>query len=222
MNERNSAEAAKLVYGAVNRPVLAAIPLDARRVLDVGCGSGVFGEALKKQRDVEVTGLTYSEDEAAEARLRLDRVIVCDLNRFEVGDLDLGLFDCIVCSHVLEHLYWPDEFLLRIRPLLASDGRLVVALPNVLAWRQRLAFLCGRFRYSDGGLMDRTHFRFFDWRSAQKLVMHAGFVIDSARAEGVFPLASRLPVVGEWINRAAVGVAPGLFAFQFVITAKLK
>lgn len=213
----NAAESAKLVYGALNAPVLAAIPVGARQVLDVGCGDGTLGSALKQRQASEVTGLTYSDTEAAIALTRLDRVETCDLNAPNTGDL--GLFDCIVCSHVLEHLYWPQDLLRRLRPHLAPQGVLVVALPNVLAWRQRLAFLCGRFRYTDGGLMDRTHFRFYDWRSAQALVSDAGFRVVAARAEGVFPLAGRLPVVGPALNRLATGISPGLFGFQFVMTA---
>lgn len=217
MSQPNAAEAAKLVYGAVNTPVLEAIPADARRVLDVGCGSGALGRALKQRQAVEVVGLTYSDAEAAIARTRLDRVETCDLNAPNVDDL--GLFDCIVCSHVLEHLYWPEELLARLRPYFAPQGVLVVALPNVLAWRQRLAFLFGTFRYTDGGLMDRTHFRFYDWGSAQALVRDAGFRVVAARAEGVFPLFGRFPLIGPALNRLATSLAPGLFGFQFVIVA---
>ncbi|MCE9608442.1 MAG: class I SAM-dependent methyltransferase [Planctomycetia bacterium] len=218
MTESDAAEAAKLSYGALNIPVFEAIPIGARRVLDVGCGTGTLGQALKNRQAVEVTGLTYSEPEAVAARKRLDRVEVCDLNAF--GMCDLGNFDCIVCSHVLEHLYWPGEFLKRLSPLLSPEGRLVVALPNVLAWRQRLAFLCGRFRYADGGLMDRTHFRFFDRQTARELVSQAGYDVLSAEAQGVFPLARYLPGIGKSIDRAAVKIAPGLFGIQFIITAK--
>lgn len=210
-------EGEKLLYGAVNEPVLAAVPLAARRILDIGCGTGSLGRRLKDRQKAEVIGLTYSKAEAATASGYLDRVVVRDLNEFEPDDL--GEFDCVVCSHVLEHLNWPDRFLRSARPLLAVGGKLVVALPNALAWRQRLAFAAGRFRYTDGGLMDRTHFRFFDWHSAQALVNGAGYLVVSACGEGVFPLSRFLPGLGRVLDRAAVRVAPGLFSWQFVIVA---
>jgi SAM-dependent methyltransferase len=143
---------------------------------------------------------------------------VADLNQFQPAGL--GRFDCVVCSHVLEHLCWPERFLVAARPLLAPGGRLVIALPNVLAWRQRMAFLAGRFRYADGGLMDRTHFRFFDWSSAQDLVGEAGYRVITATADGVFPFARFLPGIGPVLNHAAVRLAPGLFGWQFVIVAE--
>jgi SAM-dependent methyltransferase len=219
MSGLTSPEAARLVYGGINPAVLAAVPLHARRILDVGCGSGTLGLAIKERQPAEVVGLTYSEAEARGAAGRLDRVVVCDLNEFDPAEL--GTFDCVICSHVLEHLYWPGRFLIACQPVLAPGGRLVVALPNVLAWRQRLAFLFGRFRYTDGGLMDRTHFRFFDRRTAHELVAGAGYRVVTRVAEGVFPLARFLPGLGRVLNRAAVRLAPGLFAWQFVITAEL-
>ncbi|MBV8265096.1 MAG: class I SAM-dependent methyltransferase [Planctomycetaceae bacterium] len=207
-----------LEYRALNRPVFDAIPTSARRILDLGCGTGSLGRAVKARQMTEVTGVTYSTTEADEARLHLDRVIVSDLNTY--NPIDLGQFDCIVCSHVLEHLYWPAELLRSMYPVLDPGGRLVVALPNPLVWRQRVRFLCGQFRYTDGGLMDSTHFRFFDWSTARALVTGAGFREVSADADGGFPLARLLPGIGGWLSQAAVRVAPGLFGWQFVIIAE--
>src|SRR5437868_1086730 len=136
----------RLEYGALNQPVLSAVPQIARRVLDVGCGTGSLGRAVKARQQTEVVGVTYSEAEAEKARPNLDQVVVADLNEFD--PLPLGRFDCVICSHVFEHLLWPDVLLRSLRPCLGSAGRLVVALPNVLAWRQRLRFLLGRFRYT--------------------------------------------------------------------------
>ena len=104
--------------------------------------------------------------------------------------------------------------------LLEPGGRLFVALPNPLVWRQRVRFLRGEFRYTDGGLMDRTHFRFFDWTSAQALVASAGFRQISAYADGGFPLARYLPGAGRLLSHAALRMAPGLFGWQFVIVAE--
>jgi SAM-dependent methyltransferase len=208
----------QLQYAALNGPVLAAIPTSSRRILDLGCGTGSLGRAVKDRQGAEVIGVTYSTVEAEKARPVLDRVIVGDLNAF--SPTGLGQFDCIVCSHVLEHLYWPAEVLRSVGPVLEPGGRIIVALPNPLAWRQRVRFLCGQFRYTDGGLMDLTHFRFFDWCTAQGLVSEGGFRVVSAHADGVFPLSRFLPGIGRWIDRAAVWAAPGLFGWQFVIVGE--
>ena len=210
--------ASALVYESLNSAVLDTIPSSARRVLDIGCGAGTMGAWLKEHRDCSVTGVTHSAEEAERAARRLDQVVLADLDHFEADAL--GSFDCVLCSHVLEHLVEPHSLLAKLRPLISSDGSLVVALPNVLFWRQRLAFLGGRFEYSDGGIMDRTHLRFFDWHSAARLIEDSGFAIERRDATGSLPGSRHLGgAVSRRLDALALARAPGLFGFQFVFRA---
>lgn len=215
---------AKIIYGAVNKPVLERVPLDVSRILDVGCGDGSFGLAIKTRQNAYIHGLTYSQDEAERAEKILDEVSVLDLNNLDIVAQKLSPehYDCIICSHVLEHLNWPKPFLLKLKNYLANDGILIVALPNVLAWRQRVLFFLGYFRYTSGGIMDETHFRFFDFQSAINLVESAGYSKVEACGQGVFPMSKYLPWVGKLLDRAAVSVFPGLFSTQFLIVARKK
>jgi SAM-dependent methyltransferase len=208
-----------MVYGALNVPVLERVPARARSILDVGCGDGALGRALKRGGGRVVVGLTHSAAEADVAARSLDKVVVCDLNAFDPAPL--GTFDCVVCSHILEHLTAPERLLARLRDCVAADGMLIVALPNVLHWRQRLEFLRGRFAYTDGGTMDRTHVRFYDWNGAQALVRDAGLVVVDAAADGGFPLSRAVPWGREPLDRLALGVAPGLFGVQFVLVCRV-
>lgn len=205
-----------MIYQSVNQAVFRRIPTTTRRLLDIGCGGGVFGAAVKAALPCAVVGVTYSEAEAQQARERLDRVEVVDLNH---GDLSaLGQFDCIVCSHVLEHLQDPQQVLTQLQRCLTPGGTLLVALPNVLFWKQRLQFLRGRFRYTDGGLMDRTHLRFFDGHSAASLVRSSGFNVRECAADGIFPLSRLLGrTLSAWVDRHALSLFPGVFGVQFVL-----
>lgn len=207
-----------MIYEAFNEAVLARVPKTTKRVLDLGCGSGALGRTLKEQIDCEVTGVTHSESEAALAAQHLDEVLVRDLNDFAL--VGTRRFDCVICSHVLEHLYRPDEVLRQLRRKLSANGTLIVALPNVLHWRQRLQFLRGSFRYTDGGLMDRTHYRFFDWITARELMVSSGYSIVEAAAEGGFPLSRFLSTAGRGLDRAALKTSPGLFGVQFVFVCQ--
>ncbi len=207
-----------LTYGSVNPGVLSRVPSDSQRILDVGCGSGVLGRVLKEQRPARfVAGITHSELEAAEARERLDQTIVADLETFDFGEL--GRFDCVICSHVLEHLRNPVQVLARLRPILAPGGTILIALPNVLYWRQRLQFLMGRFRYTRGGLMDDTHLIFFDWTTARDLVNQAGLRLVASASEGGFPGSRFLGPAAHVLDSASLRLAPGLLGTQFVLVA---
>jgi 2-polyprenyl-3-methyl-5-hydroxy-6-metoxy-1,4-benzoquinol methylase len=212
-----------MFYEAINQPVLSLVPDTAGRILDLGCGSGALGREIKRERECEVTGVTFSDEEAKSARECLDDVVVCDLNEFEPRGL--GEFDCIICSHVLEHLYSPAELLSRLRESLTPDGVLIVALPNALFWKQRLRFLRGHFRYTEGGIMDRTHYRFFDYATSLELVRDARFEIIKRDTDAYFPLPllrRRLEFISRPLDRLASKLIPGLCGTQFIIVARRK
>jgi SAM-dependent methyltransferase len=207
-----------LTYGSINQGILSRVPSGSRRILDVGCGTGVLGGALKEgHAERYVAGITHSDREAERARALIDRVVVADLETCDFRDL--GEFDCVICSHVLEHLRNPSAVLARLRSVLAPDATLLIALPNVLYWRQRLQFLIGRFRYTEGGLMDNTHVVFFDWMTAQRLVNEAGLRLAGCASEGGFPGSRFLGSAGPLLDAISLRVAPGLMGTQFVLVA---
>lgn len=215
----------KIIYDSVNPAVLSLVPASAERILDIGCGTGALGRALRDQRQREVVGITYSPQEADLARPNLSDVLCAELNSFDFSGL--GTYDCIIMSHILEHLYAPEDLLERLKIILRPESTIVVALPNVVWWKQRLEFLGGRWRYRDFGILDRTHFRFFDRHSSQQMLEEAGYEIVSARADGPFPLLrpwarSLLGRAADPVDRLFCRVAPGLFAFQFSYLARIK
>ena len=70
-----------LNYEAFNREVFERVSAKARLILDVGCGTGVLGKALKAQDASRIVcGITYSEEEYEIARLALDEFVVEDIN----------------------------------------------------------------------------------------------------------------------------------------------
>ena len=211
-----------MIYEAINHKVVDLVGLSPAKILDLGCGSGALGRVLKSRAGHDITGITYSNEEGMVANEILDQVIVADLNYLATEEL--GQFDLIICSHVLEHLNDPGSLLLRLRYCLREGGRLIVALPNVLWWKQRWEFLLGRFRYTDGGLMDRTHCRFFDHETAQSLLMEAGYQINHFEAEGNFPLPVLRKVLppkySTQLDTWAVRSWPGLFGWQFLLVGQ--
>lgn len=208
-----------MIYGSVNPPVFARIPRTARTLLDVGCGDGTLARVIRGEWPAAVSGITHSTEEAARARDVMESVLVTDLNRFDGAGL--GQFDCVICSHVLEHLVDPWQLLRTLRPHMNPGGTLIVALPNLLFWRNRLAMLAGNFRYTDGGLMDRTHCKFFDWRTAAELVTQAGFTLVEQVADGSWPGSHFLGPLRRPLDRIALGAAPGLFGWQFVLAGRV-
>jgi SAM-dependent methyltransferase len=167
------AAAARRVYDNAANPALCALlGPGSRRVLDVGCGAGQNAAWLTEQHPgMTIVGITRSPAEAELARRYLERCWVLDLERELPAELAAERFDTILCSHVLEHLREPSLVLGRLARLLASGGRVLIAVPNVLGWRQRLAFLAGRFEYARDGVLDSTHLRFFTYDTADRYLL---------------------------------------------------
>jgi len=212
-----------LEYSAFNDLVFNKVPASATTILDVGCGTGMMGKALKDQKKERfVYGITYSDKEHDAAIKFLDKVSISDINN-ELPDVNMK-FDCIIFSHILEHTYEPGKVLKSFSRFLEIDGKIIIALPNVLQYKQRLEFTKGNFKYSlNGGLMDITHFKFFDWLTAQEMITNSGFKIISKEASGNFPLPfirKLLPSFSRFIDRVSLKTWPGLFAFQFVFVAE--
>lgn len=165
------ATADKIYKNAGNHPVVDLVDADAVTVLDVGCGSG-DNAALLRRRDPDklIYGITASAGELAAARPYLDD---CWLANLEVGlpeEVTGRSFDTLILSHVLEHLREPAQVLSELATLLVPGGSCVIAVPNVLHWRERLNFLRGRFEYQKTGILDATHLRFFTYHTARPLL----------------------------------------------------
>jgi cyclopropane-fatty-acyl-phospholipid synthase len=97
-----------------------------QRVLDIGCGWGGTALYLNRVADVDVLGITLSEEQLKVARQRAAEAGVADRVQFELIDyreLD-GSFDRIVSIGMFEHVGAAhfDEFFLACRNLLKPDG----------------------------------------------------------------------------------------------------
>jgi SAM-dependent methyltransferase len=102
------------------------------RVLDVGCGRGVF-LARMRERGFAVRGTELSQATARNA----DPSIPIDVGDLAPGRYAPGSFDLISIWHVLEHLREPDTTLRAAREALVPGGHLLLAVPNLDSWQAR-------------------------------------------------------------------------------------
>jgi GT2 family glycosyltransferase/tetratricopeptide (TPR) repeat protein/2-polyprenyl-3-methyl-5-hydroxy-6-metoxy-1,4-benzoquinol methylase len=202
-------------FGHARPEVLELIPLAAQRALDIGCGAGRLGEAIKARQQADVVGIELDEAAAAVARRRLDAVLVGDVERMDL-ELAPGSFDVIVCADLLEHLREPDRLLRKARDWLAPDGRLVVSIPNVRHHLVVRSLLEGNWTYASEGLLDRTHLRFFTRREIEKLFYRSGFAIDGLRWSWAPGESQRDERPGEiHVGRLHIGGLPDAEADEF-------
>jgi GT2 family glycosyltransferase/2-polyprenyl-3-methyl-5-hydroxy-6-metoxy-1,4-benzoquinol methylase len=214
-------------YFEFSRPeILALVPKGARSILDVGCGAGQLGRAIKARQDCTVFGVEINEAVANRARTCLDRVWTGDIESIEL-DLTAESLDVIVCGDVLEHLTEPRDVLKRLSRYLKPDGRLIASVPNVAHHTVIRGLLAGNWSYEPAGLLDETHLRFFTAREIEKLFYRAGFRIermDVVRGPGDGPLSPDQAGGPVRLGRFTVGdLCPSaidtLTAYQYLVTA---
>jgi methionine biosynthesis protein MetW len=208
-------------YESPRPEVAALVPVDARRILDIGCASGVLGAALRERGEaVEVVGIEGDPDYAADARARLDQVVEADLDTFS-GWESLGGFDCVIAADVLEHLRDPWGVLRAAAGLLEPGGTAVVSLPNVRYWETFWTLAVrNTWPTRTQGIFDRTHLRWFTLRDAWGLLDQAGLSVE--RVERVY----RLRPVGSRLDRRlrVLDRLPGrsFFVFQHLLVGRRR
>jgi 2-polyprenyl-3-methyl-5-hydroxy-6-metoxy-1,4-benzoquinol methylase len=194
---------------------LLALVGEGKRVLDIGCSSGYLARPLVT-RGCTVVGIEQDPVAAEEAREVCAEVLVGDAETIDLP-FEPASFDVVLCGDLIEHLRDPERFLARVRPLLRSDGRLVLTTPNVANWANRLGLLLGRWRYTDRGILDRTHLHLFTRATLVETLRRAGYRI--------VELDYTVPVPGvgsprvEGAAHAFGRLRPQLFAYQFVVAA---
>ena len=178
-----SAGDATPMYFSNTRPeMLAIVPTDIRTVLEVGCGAGRFGLALRKRqesmgKEIIMTGIEFDSTVALEAKGVFHKLLVGDFASL-APQLPSAQWDCVIGNDVLEHLENPWAALSQCLRLLAPGGHLVLSVPNVRFFGNvKSLVLNGQWRYEDSGILDRTHLRFFTRASLAEDVRAAGFEI---------------------------------------------
>jgi 2-polyprenyl-3-methyl-5-hydroxy-6-metoxy-1,4-benzoquinol methylase len=194
------------------------VPAESKKILDVGCGIGTFGSLLKQRSDVEVWGVEIHPEAALVAEKHLDKVLCGDINNLLQNSLLEKSFDCIVFNDILEHLYNPDEILVKTKKILKSGGIVVSSIPNFRYVGNLWEIIVNKdFQYKNAGILDRTHVRFFTQKSILRLYEKAGYVV--LTCEGINPTRS-LKV--KLFNILMLNHFSDIFYSQFATVAQTK
>ena len=209
-----------------NGDLLALVPVDATRVIEVGCSGGGLARAYREINPrCTYTGIELDPGYAEVARARCSDVLVGDIE--QLGEAAFGsLFpsSCWIFGDVLEHLYDPWAVLRRIRARLAPDASIVACIPNAQHWSVQARLNYGGFRYEDRGLMDRTHIRWFTRTTIDELFGACGFTIVDGRGRILDEPHREAALAGIRAFAQAIGADPELAAsdatpLQYVVRA---
>lgn len=191
-----------------------------KRILDLGCSDGSFGEVLRREGH-RVVGVDMHEWPGV--RDRLDDFIPADLNQGLPGELP-GPFDVVLAADVIEHLAQPEVLLRHSQRVLAPGGVILVSVPNISHWYGRLRVASGRFHYDSRGLFDAGHLRFFTSAVFERLADQCGLAIRKRAVSGLpFEVVERggptpgwAVATARWVDGLGAALAPNLFGYQLL------
>lgn len=163
-------------HDLLRREILELIPDTAKSILDLGCGAGNLGKALKQRQDCRVFGIELNKEAGEIAKKNLDGVWIDNLNRFDPS-FSTVKYDCLVFADILEHLINPWTVLKKFVSVLADGGTIIASFPNIAHPWYISNLQQGLFRYEPAGVLDITHLRFFTKTSIFQLFYAAGLKI---------------------------------------------
>jgi SAM-dependent methyltransferase len=180
------------------------------RLLEVGCGTGLFLEEAQRAGRWQLAGVEPGQRAADYVRQRLG--IPIHHGRFAEVDLPRDFFDVVAMWNVLEHLDHPIEDLRYAHSLLKEGGWLVASVPNLESWEARLFG-----RYWLGWELPR-HLYLFPRRQLETIFSQLGFHVAQRRC-----LSTTYSVLCEsldfwsqtWKNQHLRRLAPRLYRSLF-------
>lgn len=218
-------------YDSLNHDLLARLPTDARRVLEPGCGAGALARAYRQRNPAaHYTGVEKAQAQARQATTTCTNVVHGDIEsaacwqaldrlRAEEG------WDLIVCGDVLEHLLDPLRALAELRLRSTLGGRCIACIPNIGHVSIVQQLLRAQWHYTDAGLLDRTHLRFFTQPTMIELFRQAGWNVRECTARVFEPAATERAITPLLALAPALGLDPAamqlhLSAYQWIVSAE--
>lgn len=205
-------------YDNVRTDVLDLLSGSGLRILEVGCGAGgTLRHAKETGLAKETFGIEVVSNVAVKAKKVVDQVRCMPIEAFFEDAQNLNEhFDAILCLDVLEHLEDPWRVVSLLEKQLKPGGRMIVSLPNVQFYKVSLRLLMkGEWEYTESGVLDSTHLRFFTRKTAIELLSGQGLIVDE-----VLPTMSMKPWRNKWIlNKIFFGKLTDIYAYNFILSA---
>lgn len=196
---------------------------NGRRLLDIGCGDGMFLEASRK-RGWQAVGTELNPEPAQRLGFEVFRSLDECANE--------GSFSVVTLWHSLEHMSDPRAVIEKIRRLVAEDGVVIIAVPDFDGYQSKA------FRESWLHLDVPRHLYHFTANSLDRMLNQAEFIPvahwfqefeydligwwQSAlnavlpTQNVLFDFLTRKKLRGTWLDRFISGISVPLFSFLFL------
>lgn len=140
------------------------------RVLDIGCGDAIYAE---QNPEFEWHGLDINCEKIKDRPIKAQN---WDLEQAPYP-VETGVFDVVITSEVLEHLFTPSTVHKEARRALKRDGVYIVTTPQH-TWIVNLLRGFENLVYDEELSWRKEHIRTYTYEAHKKLLNRYGFVVD--------------------------------------------
>jgi 2-polyprenyl-3-methyl-5-hydroxy-6-metoxy-1,4-benzoquinol methylase len=197
----------------------------SNNILDLGCFTGELLNRVRINQDVSNNFFGADLENFVRKDFNFIKFYLLDFNSTNLSDVfDNKKFDIVILGDVLEHLVNPWDALNSVDQITHESSNVLISMPNSGHWYFRLKVLFGRIEYTNNGLFDKTHLRFFTRKSSAELINGSNFKVvstdySSIPWENLFKrgMASKVLSIFE---RFLIFLRPQLFAYQFIFLVK--
>ena len=181
------------------------------KILDLGCAGGYLSQAWKIKNNF-ILGIDIAEKSIQQAEKTLDQVYLADLENYDwLNKIQEKKFDIILCAEILEHLFDPQKFLIKLKDILQPDGCIILTTPNFLVWNNRLRIFLGHYGHKEV-FNDLSHIHLFSYNSLKKLLAKLNFQVVEEDNLWYPNYLEKLPKL----------LPANLFVYQIILKVKLK
>ena len=168
------------IYFQGTRPEVADfLPDYHSKILEIGCGEGDFNSNITQ--NCEYWGIEPDQDAAEIAAQKLHKVLLGSYQEV-LEQLPEYYFDLIICNDVVEHMADYNAFFYTIKTKIRDNSYLIGSIPNVRCITNLIELLFKKdWNYTEEGILDNTHLRFFTEKSLRRIFNDNGFLIEELR-----------------------------------------
>jgi 2-polyprenyl-3-methyl-5-hydroxy-6-metoxy-1,4-benzoquinol methylase len=205
----------------IRKELLDLIPQENRngKMLEIGAGSGdTLVYAKQNNYAKEIYGVELCKiPNSFQSSTHFEKFIIANVEEIDLP-FDNEMFDVIICADVLEHLVNPYEQIYKLKKILKNDGVIVASLPNI---RQiqiiKQIFINGDFRYTDAGILDKTHLRFFCKKNMVELFENADL-----KVKRIISNSNLIGKTTKLINKLTFNLFDEFLAAQYYLVVSKK
>lgn len=180
------------------------------KVLDLGCGDGLFIKLLQ-DKGIEAKGVDFSKTAIEKCKKKGLEAYLVDVGQKNIP-IASNSFDYVTILDVLEHLLCPEELLLEAKRI--SRKYIIISVPNFSSLPARVQMAVGRV--PENNKKNKGHIFWFNYPVLKGLLRDNNLNIVELRVNNFWKTK---PILGKLFRCLALW-RPSLFALSFVIKVK--